>query len=834
MDRYQKQQRAMQEKRQARKILDFNSDWRYTDKRLDFVPAQAGLDDSEWTSVTLPHDYSIEEGFSKENSSGVSGGYVRTGVLWYRKKFTLDEAYAKKRIFLHFDGISADSEIWVNGVMVQRHPYGYTPIHVDITPHVVFGREENCIAVKADTSLQPFSRFYQGTGIYRKAELVITSHIHFDDFGVVYRWNEKEQILQTESRVRVAKFPETIWHDFGTIPNRQICKECQVYAWLYDQEGNLVAEDGGERKKVQEFTKKNDFVNRIFVPHPRLWSEKEPDLYYLRVGLYAEGKLEDDVVIPVGLRSISWSAGEGFLINGESVKFKGVCIHQDGGMFGCCVPIREWERRILLLKEMGANAIRTAHHPFPEEFYHLCDLWGMYVMDEAFDEWNKGWSRDMSEMPYGKNLYGYYQYFEQWGETDVKLMVRRDRNHPSVVMWSMGNEIPDYYYSEGVDSLRKLVKAAKEEDDTRPVTIGAEGNYRLPIHEGIMESLDLAGYNYVNIKHPDYYESIHREHGEFVFVSSETFYEPAQWDFIRKNTYAVGQFLWVGFDYLGESGCTNAIIDLSRDFSAAADADDPNYGGMGLKAREEDDRLYHGRTSGMIDITGVPRAQYYYHQSLWQEKPVIHVCSKMYPWEGSALFRLIPGADIWNFVPGEKRSVFVFTNCPRVRLFLDGELVGEARKDPGDVMPLEFTLSYSPGELRAVGYDENLEQLVSHSIATAQEPVRIEITDDSGLAGENPEWIYVEFKVTDENFVPVFNDTRELEVEVSGAELFLLGNGGLYNRESYRTNRTCFHNGRALGILRCEPGTKIIEICGRAKGLKEECFAHRIELGGQD
>ena len=801
-----------------RKIIDFNSGWKYTDVSRDIPPVSDDFDDSDWKDVSLPHDYSIEHGFSSENKSGPSGGYVKTGVLWYRKKFKLDRTDPLQKVFLFFDGISMDSEIWLNGVMVKRHPYGYSPIHIDITPFLRDDASENCIAVKADTSLQPFSRFYQGTGIYRSVELVITSHVHFDDFGVVCNFNSDTNSLVVNSKVRVAKFPETVWNDFGDRENKRAVKQAYVRATLFDSNGILVSENQTAACQISEFSKDNRFTNELFVASPTLWSAESPNLYYMKAQLYVDDKLEDDTVIPVGLRSITYNPSKGFAINSQTVKLKGVCIHQDAGMFGCSVPVREWVRRIKNLKEMGVNAIRTSHHPFPKEFYDVCDLYGVYVLDEAFDEWNKGWSRDLSEMPYGKNLYGYHQYFDQWAETDLKLMVKRDRNHPCVVMWSMGNEIPDYYYQEGVDTLKKLVAFTKEEDNTRPVTIGAEGNYRLPIYEGIMENLDIAGYNYVNLKHPDYYDDIHKEHPEFVVLSSETFFEPQHWDYIKKNSFAIGQFLWAGFDYLGESGCSNPINDLSSDFTNTEEKIDPNFGGLGQAATKE--RLYHGWTSGMIDFIGHPKAQYYYHQSLWQEKPVIHVCSKMYDWAEKGLsWKLIPGADIWKFKEGELRTVFVFTNCPKAELYLNGELVASAQKNENDSLPLEFTIPYTSGELCAKGLSDDSDVLVSHSIKTWGDTVKLLLEHDFDPDDNRQEWMYLDIAAADQESNIVLTDKRNWSVSVEGAELWLLGNSGLYNLESYQSSESSLFNGRALAVLRINEKETEIKITVKAEGL---------------
>lgn len=793
----------------SRKIQCFNDDWCYTDKQLH-KPVDFNFNDTDWIKVNLPHDYSIEGDFSPDNPSGSSGGFVRTGVLWYRKKFSGKE-FKDRKTFLNFDGISANCEIWLNGNLIAAHPYGYTPIHIDITNYIT---DENIIAVKADTSLQPFARFYQGTGIYRNVELVCTNLIHIDKWGVTYEYKGNGEI-QINTNVRVAAYKETVWNDFGTAPNIKEEKECEMVTYIIDIDGNIICESK-TKVVIPEFSK-HTFVQNLKLENPKLWSEKTPDIYYIHSKLIINDELIDDEVTPIGLRTITYSSSDGLKINGDTVKLKGVCIHQDCGVFGASVPVKAWVKKLCILKNMGVNAIRTSHHPFAKEFYHICDIIGIYVMDEAFDEWKKGWSRDYSENAYGKNRYGYYQYFEQWSETDVKLMVKRDRNNPCVIMWSLGNEIPDFYYNEGANDLKKLVRYCKEEDLTRPVTIGAEGQFRLPIADGIMSNLDIAGYNYVNIKHPDYYEKLHEENPDLIFVSSETFFEPEHWEFILNHNYAIGQFLWSGFDYLGECYYNNPINDLNIDFSNIKDINNPNYGGVGA-GNARCNKFLHGWISGMIDITDNPKNQYYYHQSLWQDEPVIHIGVKMYEWE-NLLWKLIPSADLWNFKNGEVKTVYCFTNCEKVKLFLNDKVVFEGSKK--GIYPFEIPVIYEDGYLTAIGYN-NGEKVSCHSLKTVKAPIKLLAQNNyPTILADGKDLCEISFSVADENGNTVICKKR-IDFELIGdGEIFRVGNGSNNNFESYKNTWIETFNGKAIAIVKAGKAKGTLLLKANTDGLEQ-------------
>lgn len=813
-----------------RKVISFNDGWSYTTKYVDPCSVDA---DVYFESVNIPHDYSIEADFKNTYPSGPSGGYVRTGILWYKKHFSINEEYKNKKIFLLFDGISAKSEIWINGMLVKIHPYAYTPIWIDATNHLKFGKNENTIIVKADTLLQPYSRFYQGTGIYRNVELIIVDQLHIEQWGIstnTLNANSNMAEVEIKTNIRANRFKETVWNDFGTAPNNLVEKECVLTTTIEDYCGKIVGEENTSFA-IFNFDVKQ-LIQKIKVANPNLWSDDSPNMYRIHSSIIIDGEIIDDCITPLGIRTISFDSKNGFLVNCNKVKIKGVCLHQDDGIFGTAVPVKAWIRKLQLLKEMGCNGIRCSHHPFPKEFYHICDYMGFFVMDEAFDEWRKGWTRCQSEMPWGKNVYGYYQYFDQWAETDVRLMVQRAKNYPSVIMWSLGNEIPDYYYDEGVETLKRLYKICKKYDETRPVSLGAEGQYRLPIAQGIMENVDIAGYNYVNIKNKDYYDTLSKQYPDRIFLSSETFLNMDEWQAIEKTEAAIGQYIWGGTDYLGESHFNNPSNDMTIDLSETKCLSNQNFGGIGLGNEEcnlEIDSKYnsflHGWHSGIIDIIGGKKGQYYYTQSLWCTKPVIHIGVKNGHWDKTGCWKLIPAIDSWNYGVGELKSIYCFTNCEKIDIVLNNNIIKTIYKNYSDINPIEFDVRFEKGSIKAIGYLKGV-KVCEHSLNTVDKAKYIEVCANSyEMLANGNDYIFIDMTIVDDNYNCVFFENKEITLEIehgeSCCEIFRMGNGSLRNEKTYNTNSFMTFNGRCLGVIKSKfiAGEAIIR--ATADGLSE-------------
>ncbi|MDD3107652.1 MAG: glycoside hydrolase family 2 TIM barrel-domain containing protein, partial [Alistipes sp.] len=442
---------------QPREVIPINTGWRFL---LGDEP-QYGLpnyDDQAWRTLNLPHDWSVEGTYDKRNPSGPQGGFMPCGIGWYRLHFDAPSTSEGRRIFVRFGGVYMKSQVWINGRMVGEYPNGYNSFEYDITPFV---RRDttNTLAVRVDNSLQPGSRWYSGSGIYRPVQLIVTSQMHFTDGGAFITTPEA-----TPERARIAMryhlinhaYPETrfTWTDNKSLfvwlrdqndtqspqssTNHRVQKECTLTSVLYDMEGREVQRTES-RHLIGDYSEA-ELTQQMELQAPKLWSDRTPYLYKMVTTVAYDGKEIDRIENPVGIRTLHFSAEKGMEVNGAPVKLQGVCLHQNVGCFGTAVPIGVWRERLERLKAMGCNAIRPSHYPFTPEFYALCDTLGLYMSNEIFDEWNRGQEWGFSESSYGKMPYTYHLYFDQWAETDLRRMIRRDRNHPCVVLYMLGNE----------------------------------------------------------------------------------------------------------------------------------------------------------------------------------------------------------------------------------------------------------------------------------------------------------------------------------------------------------------------------------------------------------
>ncbi len=800
---------------QARKIMQLDGDWRF--HAGDAAAAEAEFDDSHWRSLAIPHDYSVEAGFSEEHPAN---GYVQSGVLWYRKHFSLSAEERQNKLFLLFDGVSMNSQVWVNGRFLGLHPYAYTPFWYDITPFVNFGEPaSNVIAVKADCTLQPFGRSYTGAGLFRNVWLVSTYPLHVEQWGVTaetMNLSGEEAEISICTKIRADRYPETLWNAFswqGNMAlNNEIEKKCTLVTSIVGKGGNIAGEIQ-DTAVIPAFSR-HVFKQTVKVAKPEIWSPESPTMYSIHTKLFIDGVLADDILTPLGIRTVSFDEDNGFSLNKKSIKIKGVCLHQDAGIFGGAVPVEAWVKKLSMLKAAGCNAIRTSHHPFPAEFYHVCDYMGMMVMDEAFDEWQQGWDRKLLEKPYGKNTYGYYLYFQQWHETDLRAMVQRDRNHPCVIMWSMGNEIPELYFHEGVEVLNKLIKICKEEDTTRPVTVCAEGNHLLRLREDIMGQVDIAGYNYVNSREGDeWYSRLHAAHPGQVLLGSETEYEPEHWKAICERPYVIGQFLWVGYDYLGEGADVlgeDSGLGFTFDISALSNSSD----GTGRKI------LRHGWAFGLVDIIDTPGGEYFYRKSIWGKEPMVQLAIKPEIREDKKSYTYFQSHLHWNWNKGDRKTVYCFTNCEKVELFLNGSSLGMLEKDPANPYALEREVDYEPGALSAVGYNHGVK--VSESIlVTAGQASAIKLECESEpLGAEGKNFISIYISITDEKGIIVPDASNRVAVSVNGgASLFGVVSADMTSSESYRSHCCKAYKGRCMAVVKTAEGKGVLEIEAVSQGL---------------
>ena len=741
------------------------------------------FNDSAWRTLDLPHDWSIELPFDGNVPDGYSVGYLPGGVGWYRKAFTVPESDRGKKVVIDFDGVYMDSQIWINGHLLGRRPNGYISFRYDLTPHLKYGGEENVIAVRAN--VEPHgSRWYPGAGIYRRVWLTTMNPIHVAHWGTFVTTPDVSREKATvRLQVTVANEGETAASDLI------------VKSVIYDADGHAVAEastagevgrascpstprgeDGQDarptEKRREQVSSLCTVEKQFVVTNPQLWSPDTPDLYRIVSTVKVGGKVVDTYTTPLGIRTVEFTTDRGFFLNGEHVDIKGVCLHHDFGPIGTAFYPRVLERQLEILRDMGCNAIRTAHNPRDPEFYSICDRMGFMVMDEAFDVWKAS-----------KLGNDYHIYFEEWHERDLTSMVRRDRNHPCIVIYSIGNEINEQhqnrveYPTQGGDISRRLVEICKQHDPTRPVT--AACNHRDAAEKaGIVEPLVVYGQNYGLTQYPSFSKNkpvIGTENatsfitrgaysyelalGQGVEVRIQNFKNSREctgygkfWGedrtdgtlvFMRKNPHVAGQFAWTGFDYIGE--CFP----------------------MPWPARNG---LF-----GIIDMVGFPKDSYYAYQSDWTDKPMVHIIPQNWNWPQ---FRNHP-------IP-----VWTYSNCEEIELYLNGRSLGAKRINRDETLHAEWGVRYAAGELKAVGRNGG-QPVCTNIVRTAGLPARLELTPDrSMIAADDNDLGFVEVRLVDENGVLCPESDRMVQVDVAGdGVLFGVGNGNTFNHEPFKGNR---------------------------------------------
>jgi beta-galactosidase len=777
----------------ARKV-SFDAGWSFS--KGDVPNAQSPqFTGGNWTPVDLPHDWSIAGPFSESEPCGGEGAYLPTGIGWYRKTFQLPQSYSGRRILLQFDGVYQCSDVWINGVHLGTRPYGFITFFYDLTSHLHFGGEPNVVAVRADNSHQPNLRWYSGSGIYRHAWLINTGPVYIEQWGTGVT---TPQITRENATIEVS-----------TRVRNELAQPapCKLSTAVVDRTGVTVQSAEAEA----EIPAGGDhlFVQRITVPQPSLWSTASPYLYSVRQLLRHQGAGADAMNTTFGIRTIQFDPDKGFLLNGERVKLNGVCLHDDGGSVGAAVPKRIWERRFALLKEMGCNAIRTSHNPHTEEFLDLCDSMGFLVMAEAFDEWRE---RKQPE-------YGYHRYFDEWGARDLTAMIARDRNHPSIVIWSAGNEVQDQDVPRGVETLRGLMKILHTNDPTRLVTVAcdqivAEPRGALP---EFLAELDVVGYNYAgrwrdrreklySIDRHDFPRRrfIGTENGampSFNPGGSTSFYDarPVSNErieieqlqrFTQVYDYVSGDFMWTGIDYLGEAQWPSKS---SR--------------------------------SGVIDTCGFPKDGYYFYKSIWTKAPVLHL-SPHWNWAGRE---------------GEIVPVICFTNCDTVELFLNGKSLGvqgfmfpetgmenewahfpprdKVLQTTGD-LHLAWYVPYQPGTLKAVGTKDG-QTVLTVERSTTGAPAAIRLSADRARIGTAwDDLCHVAVEIVDQEGRVVPTAGNEVVFELSGPGRILgLDNGQADSHESYQGNRRKAFAGRALALVQSTGRPGEMRLAASASGL---------------
>ena len=757
----------------ARDIVSLDADWKFFQGEVSGAE-KADFREQDWETVCVPHDWAIAGSFSKDAPSGGPGGWLPSGISWYRKNIALSEEVAGKRVWIEFDGIMANSDVWMNGAFLGHRPCGYTSFRYDVTDVVKPGGE-NWLVVKSDTSEQPASRWYTGAGIYRHVRMIIVEPVHIKPWGVYVTTPEV-----SESQAMVNCTVEVENTSSKSLP-------MVLRSYVVNSDGKTVASNElqfvllGSGSYCAE-------GQRLLVKKPRLWNLEAPELYALKVQLLHENTLIDEVTTPFGIRSAEFKSETGFWLNGENIKLKGVCLHHDGGAVGAAVPLAVWERRFKLMKELGVNAIRTAHNPPAPEFLDLCDRMGFLVMDEIFDVWQKG-----KKGADKKKLHDYHLHFDEWAHTDLRESILRDRNHPSIILYSVGNEIHDTPNAKQAKKiLRGLVEICHETDPTRPVTQGLfRPNKSHDYDNGLADMLDVIGTNY---RDDELLQAWKDKEGRKIVVTEER-YEASNWVAVRDNPPLSGHFLWPGIDYLGESSRWPLTVF----------------------------------NNGMLDRCGfiMPRGRE--HQSWWSDKPMVAAFRRVAPdaeapedpgyeeveWERRQV--LFPDWNPRNTDPHHE-NVEVYSNAESVELFLNGESFG--KKTPrNDCEALSWNVPYREGVLEVVASNEGKE-VARDTLQTAGKPAEIRLVPDRERVGHSwDDVVHVEVNILDEKGTLVPGASNPIRFQIEGAcELLGVDSGNVVSVEPFKASERNAYQGRCLAILRAtDAGT--IKLIATADGL---------------
>jgi beta-galactosidase len=766
----------------VREKLLFNNDWSFTTgDNPEYRNPE--FDDSLWRKLILPHDWSIE-GDCVEARGG-EGGFFPVGIGWYRKTFVLPEQMNQKQVIIQFDGIYMNSEVWINGHFLGRYPYGFTTFQYDLTEFLKQGSgEKNILSVRVDNSLRESTRWYSGSGIYRNVWLISTNFVHFDSYKGVYittpEVSEGKALVNIDynfaanffSQDEVKQWKEDIWN----WNPKTVIKKLLIRSTILDNIGGKIAQTETEIQ-CAGFNPENNLRQQIQVDNPNLWSTGTPSMYHLKSEIIVDGQTIDDLLTSFGIRKVEFIPGKGMFVNGNPEKLKGVCLHQDAGSFGVAVPIQVWYYRLLKLKESGCNAIRTSHHPFAPEFYDLCDSLGFYVMDEAFDEWTEGWFYNYTGNPQGKAENGYHLYFRQWAETDLKAMVLRDRNHPSVIMYSIGNEVPNQKSPGGGELAQKLVAICHSEDSTRPVTSGCD-QYMYTDKNGFMDALDISGFNYIDRSYNDkMYGPEYEKRPDKLCLGTETSKSFRNFIGYRDFDYVIGGFIWVGIDYLGESN---------------------EYPRRGLPR-------------GLLDLAGNEKPEYYLYKSYWSEEPTVHLAVG----SGKSI------ESKWNWSSADTLSVYIYSNCDEVELFLNNKSLGKKVIDKNLNYFGLWQVRFKEGMIKAVGYKAK-KKVAEDVLKTSSVAYRIYAKcNKTTLVANGKDVSLIEISIVDKNGVLVADADDKVTVNVTGeASLIGLDSGDIYYSGLFKTNERKVFKGKLLVTVKSteKDGIATIELHSEKTG----------------
>ncbi len=755
----------------------FNAGWKFN--RGDVTGAQSvTFNDSAWRSLALPHDWSIELAFNANSPAGSGGGFLDGGIGWYRKTFTPDQALSGKKILVAFDGVYMNSQVWINGTSLGTRPYGYSTFEYDLTPYVTFGAS-NVIAVRVNNN-QPNSRWYSGSGIYRNVWLTALDPVHIPQSGV----------FVSTPMVSAASASVSVSTD---VQNQSTGSASAIVTTTILAPGGAVAASASSPATTVAIGATSTVAQTLTVASPQLWSTASPSLYQVRVEVKVGGATVDTYFSSLGIRTGAFNTTTGFALNGQTTKLRGVAMHHDLGALGAAISYRAIERQVQILKGMGVNAIRTSHNPPAPELLDVCDRLGVVVMDEAFDTWTQP-----------KTANDYNLYFAQWSQRDLQDMVRRDRNHPSVIMWSIGNEIYSGTTAQAT-SLRDSVRAL---DATRPVT-WASNQMTTPAVQDVAAVLDLQGYNYAG--YVGDYDADHAAHPTWKIFGSETtaavrsrsvYHTPAStitksndgtnpdrqcssydnetarfgntaegaYTYDNSRSFVAGSFIWVGFDYIGEPTPYSSYPSKSSYY-------------------------------GIVDTAGFPKDVYYFYKSQWTTDPMVHILPH------------------WNWTSGTTVTIFVYNNCDSVELFLNNVSQGSKTLSAG-ALHLEWALPWAAGSVRAE-CKRGGSVVATDQVATAGAAAKVVLSaDHTTIAADGRDLTFITGDVQDASGVLVPTAASSVSFTVSGpGQLVGVDNGNPIDTASYKgTVRKAF-NGKVLAIVQSTGAAGQIAVVASSAGL---------------
>ncbi len=762
----------------------FETGWRFTRDSVTNAEKSA-FDDSKWRVLDLPHDWSIEGAVSPKNPTGSGGGYFPAGIGWYRKTFNIPNKWKGDKVSIYFEGVYMNSEVFINGKSLGIYPYGYSSFSYDLSTYLNFDKE-NVIAVRVDNSHQMNSRWYSGSGIYRHVWLIVTNAVHVAQWGVAI---ETPDVSSKKATVKI-----------NTLIKNETSSAQSIVLSTQLRDPNSKDAGNNQIKVELSANSEKEIAQTIMAPDPLLWTPEAPRLYEAHVQLSQNKKVLDETKTTFGIRSVKFTVENGFQLNGKTIKINGGCEHHDNGCLGAAAFDRAEERKVELLKNAGFNAVRTSHNPPSEAFLNACDKLGLLVVDEAFDCWRAG-----------KNTQDYARYFDQWWNRDLEAMVLRDRNHPSIMMWSIGNEIVERGSPQAVETAKMLVKFIKKLDTTRAVTSAiVEDGKEWSTLDPLMAAHDVAGYNY----HLGNASADHQRVPSRIIVQTESYPKDAfaNWKLVHDNNFVIGDFVWTAVDYLGESG-------IGRWYYS---------GDVPGEHWEHDLFPWHGAYCGDIDLTGWRKPISHYRSMLYNDSEKLYMAVREPNPEPSEIkmtwWSVWPTWESWTWpeYAGKDLSVEVYSKYPRVRLYLNDKLIGEKATTLEQEHKTQFVLAYSPGILKAVGVD-NDKEVESTVLKTSGDAAKILLhADRKKIIANGQDLSYVIIEITDKDDIFQPNAASRLHFHIDGPGTIAgVANADMKDTDPYVGNSHKAWHGRALVVIKSTHGAGDIKLTVSSPGLSD-------------